>query len=410
MGPSGKLNAPLAEQNSIKGEQEQDRPPEQPKSSTIVYKGTTLPHIVVKRQIALHDACLTTFQLDKSIDKGKAWQLHRRTLLEPASPSQIRAHERHLRKAGPLRALSAYARDKNVLKLFCFRVEWPEKYAPSHGSCVELGFDTLATAQEWHASIAAHVVALGGTGGGSANAHYGLAGHNSLSVGLYGNTGYASAEPSPFTSPVSSFPNTPGLLSKQPSLALDNSLSPIQSGNADGSHGALHATHRSSYSHDPSHGTSAGGGSASSLKDSGISLTNSVGAAGVSSVSSGAQLHQPAPPPLARGSAAAAGTAEAAALAASARAHASSVSGSMFGRRQQQKGGGSSSANTGIVVDECMVRWVPYKHANGMAIYYRQTPQEEGRGMPQVRCAAQQTAAAAAEAAGRSSGFCHQEW
>lgn len=29
-----------------------------------------------------------------------------------------------------------------------------------------------------------------------------------------------------------------------------------------------------------------------------------------------------------------------------------------------------------------MVRWVPYKHANGMAIYYRQTPQEEG--MPQV--------------------------
>jgi hypothetical protein len=25
-----------------------------------------------------------------------------------------------------------------------------------------------------------------------------------------------------------------------------------------------------------------------------------------------------------------------------------------------------------------MVRWVPYKHANGMAIYYRQTPAEEG--------------------------------
>lgn len=42
-------------------------------------------------------------------------------------------------------------------------------------------------------------------------------------------------------------------------------------------------------------------------------------------------------------------------------------------------------STTGVVVDECMMRWVPYKHANGMAIYYRQTPQEEGRGMPQVQ-------------------------
>lgn len=38
-------------------------------------------------------------------------------MLEPQHSSHIRAHERHLRKAGPLRALSAYARDKNVLKL-----------------------------------------------------------------------------------------------------------------------------------------------------------------------------------------------------------------------------------------------------------------------------------------------------
>lgn len=90
---------------------------------------------------------------------------------------------------------------------YCFRVEWPDKYAPSHGSSVELGFDSLATAQEWHAAIAAQVVALGGSGAGST--HYSLAGHsnsNSLSGGMYGNTGYASAEPSPFTSPVSSFP------------------------------------------------------------------------------------------------------------------------------------------------------------------------------------------------------------
>jgi hypothetical protein len=31
-----------------------------------------------------------------------------------------------------------------------------------------------------------------------------------------------------------------------------------------------------------------------------------------------------------------------------------------------------------VVVDERMVRWVPYKHANGMAVYFRQTPADEG--------------------------------
>lgn len=67
----------------------------------------------------------TTFQVDKSVNSGKVWCLHRKATLEPASSSLIRAHERHLRKAGPLRALSAYARDKNLLKLVsssCLRV------------------------------------------------------------------------------------------------------------------------------------------------------------------------------------------------------------------------------------------------------------------------------------------------
>lgn len=59
----------------------------------------------------------TTFQVDKGISTGKVWCLHRKCTLEPGSSSLIRAHERHLRKAGPLRALSAYARDKNVLKI-----------------------------------------------------------------------------------------------------------------------------------------------------------------------------------------------------------------------------------------------------------------------------------------------------
>jgi hypothetical protein len=57
MGTSGRSNASYAEHNSSKGEQEHDRASEQLKNSTTVYKGTTLPHIVVKRQIALSDAC-----------------------------------------------------------------------------------------------------------------------------------------------------------------------------------------------------------------------------------------------------------------------------------------------------------------------------------------------------------------
>jgi hypothetical protein len=176
--------------------------------------------------------------------------------------------------------------------------------------------------------------------------------------------------------------NTPALLSKQPSIATDGRLSPTQPGTADGSNGALNASNRSSSSQAISHS-----GSAVNFKGSGVSLANSFGPAGGgsahSSINSGGQLQQLLQ--QGSGSAAAAGTADPAALAASARAHASSISGSASGRWQQQKGGVCSGANTGVVVDECMVRWVPYKHANGMAIYYRQTPQEEGRGMPQVR-------------------------
>jgi hypothetical protein len=62
-------------------------------------------------------AGFVTYQADKGVSTGKVWQLHRRAALEPASSKLIRVHERHLRKAGPLRALSAYARDKNTLKL-----------------------------------------------------------------------------------------------------------------------------------------------------------------------------------------------------------------------------------------------------------------------------------------------------
>ena len=30
---------------------------------------------------------------------------------------------------------------------FCFRVEWPDKYAPNQGATVELGFETLPEAK-----------------------------------------------------------------------------------------------------------------------------------------------------------------------------------------------------------------------------------------------------------------------
>lgn len=122
---------------------------EGPKLEAILYKGTTLPHIVVRRRCVLqnngecetrvaehqtatlpcalnHNPCTNTmhthtgfitYQVDKGLSTGKAWPLHRKATLEPDSSRLIRTHERHLRKAGPLRALSAYARDKNVLKL-----------------------------------------------------------------------------------------------------------------------------------------------------------------------------------------------------------------------------------------------------------------------------------------------------
>jgi hypothetical protein len=121
----------------------------------LVYKGTTLPHVVVRRRclvssegallhlscsamplvpavlcysyhgcpytqaLPVHCVCagFTTFQPDKPASSGKFWPLHRRACLEPPTAQQIRAHDRHLRKAGPLRTLSAYARDKNVLRL-----------------------------------------------------------------------------------------------------------------------------------------------------------------------------------------------------------------------------------------------------------------------------------------------------
>lgn len=86
-------------------------------ASATVFKGTTLPHVVVKRKIQLYSSGFVTFQSDKGVTSGKFWPFHRRCQLDPPDAALIKAHERHLRKAGPLRAVASYARDKNVLKL-----------------------------------------------------------------------------------------------------------------------------------------------------------------------------------------------------------------------------------------------------------------------------------------------------
>lgn len=91
-------------------------PPETAIATAVVYKGTTLPHVVVRRTAALFASGVSTHG-DKGAASAKFWALHRRCALDPPAAAAIKAHERHLRKAGPLRAVAAYARDKNVLKL-----------------------------------------------------------------------------------------------------------------------------------------------------------------------------------------------------------------------------------------------------------------------------------------------------
>ena len=93
----------------------QEAPPAQDALATsTVFKGTTLPHIVVRRTCQLFSTGFSTSQSAASV---KFWPFHRRCALDPVDASLIKAHGRHLRKAGPLRAVASYARDKNMLKL-----------------------------------------------------------------------------------------------------------------------------------------------------------------------------------------------------------------------------------------------------------------------------------------------------
>lgn len=62
-----------------------------------------------------------TFQEDK-VQAGRLWTMHRRCTIQPLEASQIRTHDRHLRKTGPLSAVRAY-RDKRPIKLVRCRPE-----------------------------------------------------------------------------------------------------------------------------------------------------------------------------------------------------------------------------------------------------------------------------------------------
>ncbi|KIY93583.1 hypothetical protein MNEG_14379 [Monoraphidium neglectum] len=87
-------------------------------AEAVVFKGTTLPHISVKRRLQLYTNGLSTVNdKDKGGGSAKFWPFHRRCQLDPPDAAAVRAHERHLRRAGPLRAVASYARDKNVMKL-----------------------------------------------------------------------------------------------------------------------------------------------------------------------------------------------------------------------------------------------------------------------------------------------------
>lgn len=46
---------------------------------------------------------------------------------------------------------------------YCFKVEWPERNAPTAGSNIELGFEDLAVAREWHGRVASRIAELKAT-------------------------------------------------------------------------------------------------------------------------------------------------------------------------------------------------------------------------------------------------------
>lgn len=349
-----------------------------PRLEATIYKGTTLPHIVVRRRCVLHGTEFTTYQTDKNPSSGKVWSLNRRATLEPASSKLIRTHERHLRKAGPLRALSAYARDKNVLRLYCFRVEWPDKYAPSHGSSVELGFETLAEAQEWYEAVNNIILLCLTSVSGSIHRQYSLV-NGSISAGL--TPADFSAEPSPFASPVSSLPNTPHNLSKHTSMAggIDITTPSPPHGDDDAAGSTAMAAAASAAASRYGLVTPRGPSPADGQDASDLLNRSTAGGVYVSANGSTRQLSHGGAYLACDGSSHG-GYSGAGALQPSSNSGAAALSAGIRGSAQggRSVSGHSSSSTTGVVVDDRMVRWVPYKHANGMAIYYRQTPADEG--------------------------------
>ncbi|GBF92229.1 hypothetical protein Rsub_05311 [Raphidocelis subcapitata] len=404
-------------------------PPGELLAATTVYKGTTLPHVVVRRTAQLFPGGFTTCQAEKGAASGKFWALHRRCTLDPPDAAAIKAHERHLRKAGPLRAVASYARDKNMLRLYCFRIEWPDKHAPSHGSVVELGFDSLAAAREWHGLLASKIQAL--------PAPVAVTVNSGRPAGSSGGGGGVEGRLSPCevvsaaASPDSSLPNTPlpiGRAGAHAPPAPPAGASPRDSGGGGGmAPGGMHGPELGGTTHGSGGGGggSGGGGRLARYMSTGSSIASSnwspqgqgergdpsasdAGGRGGSSAGSGGSGGGGGGGgdgpglPAARASGGSLEITESVrgALQASSvgAGHSSGVRaagggggggaarGAAGGAPSPARGGGgganggangSGASGGGVVVDEGSVRWVPYKHSNGMAVYYRHAPRGE---------------------------------
>lgn len=95
-------------------------------------------------------------------------------------------------------------------------MEWPDHHAPSHGSAVELGFDSEDAAREWHGLIVGRVRALQAAGissGGGADPFAGgeLVPDDSLNSlgGGSGGGGGGGGEVDDASPPTSPAPTTP---------------------------------------------------------------------------------------------------------------------------------------------------------------------------------------------------------
>jgi len=231
---------------------------------------------------------------------------------------------------------------------YCFRLEWPEKYAPSSGNVLELGFETQEQAAQWHVLFARQIDqapnthsrrVIGGT----------LALRKSLSTsgGSHHTQGVEKRGPGllvtsfgPRVAPLDSFDSLPTPLgSPCDSSPASRQLSRHPSLQALPSHALTKAG--------PSDACSDAGGLASPL-------ASPLGPAGAAEGSGGRCMASHA-------------------LFRTSLPHTRSAPPALV--KLDQVVGAEGGA---VFSGSSSMRWVPYKHTNGMALYYHHSPQMEG--------------------------------